>query len=295
MDVEFEAVDLPEDLDQYIASSEAPYSDITPGATKAIIWADSTVREKTPLALVYLHGFSATRQETYPLTENLADSLDANAFLARLRGHGRGSEPFAEASLNDWLNDVAEAIAIGRVLGDRVVLIGTSTGATLAAWAAAHPQLSPDLAALILISPNFRPADPSAAILTWPWGGSIAQLVVGPYREWQPHNEPQGRFWTTRYPTEALLPMAALVKLVSRTDLGAISVPTLVLYSTFDQVVSVDQLVKSASTIGGNGAQVIDVGEVGDPDDHVLAGDILSPDDTDRIATLARDFLRAVR
>ena len=41
----------------------------------------------------------------------------------------------ADGSVNAWINDYAEAIAIGRAIGDKVVVIGTSTGASLATFA----------------------------------------------------------------------------------------------------------------------------------------------------------------
>ena len=67
----------------------------------------------------------------------------------------------AEGSVNAWINDYAEAIAIGRAIGDKVVVIGTSTGASLATWAASQPDLRDDVATIIAISPNMgcrRPA-----------------------------------------------------------------------------------------------------------------------------------------
>ncbi len=285
-------VALPADLDAYVAEAEARFSDITPGAEKRIEWADSATRSRTPVSLVYLHGYSATRQETRPLIEDLASALGANAFLTRLAGHGRSQDAMAEATVNAWLNDAAEALAIGRALGERIVLIGTSTGATLALWAMAQEAWQDDVSASVLISPNFRPADPGSAILTWPWGGAIARLVVGPYREWEPVNDLQARFWTTRYPTLALLPMAALVQALRQTDLSSVAAPTLVLYSRLDEVISVPAVAAAAPTIGSTGALVVDVGPVGDPSHHVLAGDILSPDDTRRVAELILEFLR---
>ncbi len=51
---------LPDDLDQYLRESEARFSDITPGAEKTIIWAHPDKR-RTDLAIIYLHGYSATR------------------------------------------------------------------------------------------------------------------------------------------------------------------------------------------------------------------------------------------
>ena len=60
-------------------------------------------RRQTELALVYLHGFSASRQETAPLSEDLARQLGANLFVTRLSGHGRSPQAMGEPSVRDWL------------------------------------------------------------------------------------------------------------------------------------------------------------------------------------------------
>ena len=59
---------LPDSLDQYLIDQESQYSDIIPGAEKKIIWAASS-NIRTEYALVYIHGFQATRQETVPLAD----------------------------------------------------------------------------------------------------------------------------------------------------------------------------------------------------------------------------------
>jgi hypothetical protein len=56
---------LPADLDSYLAQTEGLYPDIKVGAEKTILWADPQ-HQQTDLAIVYLHGFSASRQETAP-------------------------------------------------------------------------------------------------------------------------------------------------------------------------------------------------------------------------------------
>ena len=66
VEVTLRPVALPEDLGGYLAQSEARLNDLRPDVGKTIVWADS-LKGKTPMALVYLHGFSATRQETPPL------------------------------------------------------------------------------------------------------------------------------------------------------------------------------------------------------------------------------------
>src|SRR6478752_7796492 len=117
----------------YLSRREAAHAGVKPGLAKAVIWNDPTARHKTPLSLVYIHGFSASRKDIAPVIESLAGTLGANAFLTRLAAHGRAtSAEFATVTPQDWLNDAREALAIGRRVGDRVILIGTSTGALLA-------------------------------------------------------------------------------------------------------------------------------------------------------------------
>ena len=218
------------EVQEYLARQEARFGDVTPGVAKSVVWAGEP-GTRTPLALVYLHGFSATNMEIRPLPEHLAERLGANLFRTRLTGHGRPGEALASASAEDWLRDVAEAMAVAAALGDRVVLLGTSTGGTLALWAATRPQWQEQIQAVVVISPNLGPRDTRSAMLLWPWGGSLAQAVVGPERSWEPRNPDQARFWTTRYPTEALLPMMALVDMVSGVSSAELGAPVLNLYS----------------------------------------------------------------
>jgi pimeloyl-ACP methyl ester carboxylesterase len=133
LEPDLKPIALPEDLDEYLKQSEAAFSDIVPGAEKTIIWANPE-KTKTTLAVIYLHGYSATRQETAPLSEHIAKKLGANLFCTRLSGHGRGGAAMAEACANDWLNDSLEALAIGKRLGEKIIIISVSTGGTLAAW-----------------------------------------------------------------------------------------------------------------------------------------------------------------
>jgi pimeloyl-ACP methyl ester carboxylesterase len=123
---------LPADIESYIAERERTADErygLIPETGKRIRWQAS--RQPTEYAVVYLHGFSATRQAFAPAAELVADALGANLFETRLAGHGRVSEPMADFHAEDWLDDAAEALTIGTRIGRKVVVIGTSTGADL--------------------------------------------------------------------------------------------------------------------------------------------------------------------
>jgi esterase/lipase len=281
------------DVDAYLAARESSVSDLRPGEAKAVVWADPETRARTPIALVYLHGYSADRHEVDPLVNRLAEALGANVFYARLTGHGRGGAGMADATVEAWMDDVAEAVAVGAALGERVVLVGTSTGGTLAVWAAARSEAAGRVAALAVISPNFHPRDRSSRVLLWPWGARLAALVVGSERCFEPENEEQALHWTVCYPTSALAPMMALVEYVRTMPLDGVTVPVLVAYSREDTVVDPEETRLAFGRLGSSRKQLLEISGSGDPADHVIAGDIMSPATTDEIARSILEFLQA--
>jgi esterase/lipase len=283
-------VDVPDDVDAWIAASEADVPGIRPGDSKGVVWFDSA-GVRTPLSLVYLHGFSADRHELDPVPERLAQALGANLFFTRFTGHGRDAAAMGDVGPSDWFQDVSEAVDVGTRLGDRVIVMGTSTGGTLATWAAGHPELKGDIAALMLVSPNFHPVDRTSRLLLWPWGNQLLRFFVGRQRCWEPANEGQGRHWTTCYPSQVLLTMMGLVERVRTMDLGEVTAPTLALYSPDDDVVDPDETVAAFGRLGAVPKMLRTFDSSTDPSHHVLAGDIMSPESNDAILDVMLAFV----
>jgi len=132
-------------------------------------------------------------------------------------------------------------------------------------------------------------------LLLLPWGGHLAELLIGAERHWEPQNALHGKYWTHRYPTRALLPMMGTVSLAESLDLARITVPTLVIYSPADQIVSVAAIEAMAARIGATRKQVIPFTDAEDPRQHLLAGDILSPGSTAAVASMIVDFVSTWR
>jgi esterase/lipase len=277
-------------LEPWLAAAESRFPDIVPGAEKTIVWAHPD-RRRTPLAVVYLHGYTATRQEVAPLCDQLAAALGANLFYTRLAGHGRAPAALGEASAEDWLRDAAEALAIGRALGERVVVVGTSTGGTLALWLAQRPEAA-DIAAQILVSPNLGPRDERSTLLAGPWGYQLQRWLIGEEYRWQPANERQAKYWTWKYPARALVPMMALVKSVRDSPLEDIRVPTLVIHSPKDSVVSPARIEAAYARLGAPVKRIVKVEDSEDRAHHVLAGDILAPSGTAALLAPMLEFVR---
>jgi pimeloyl-ACP methyl ester carboxylesterase len=260
---------LPADIESYIAERERTADErygLIPETGKRIRWQAS--RQPTEYAVVYLHGFSATRQAFAPAAELVADALGANLF-----------EPMADFHAEDWLDDAAEALTIGTRIGRKVVVIGTSTGATLALAMAEHPAIR-DVSALILISPNFAPADDNAQLLTGPAGPFIARLVVGDTRTWTPYN------------VDAVVEMMRLVDYTQSLLPMTLERDLLVLLSPEDQVISISAARQAFDRIAARRKQLIEIHDVGDPSNHILAGDIMSPGTTADVVATIVSFVR---
>ena len=163
--VTFNASRIGADPDAYLASSEAAFGNIRPGLQKEVAWADPATKAETSVALVYVHGFSASKGEVRPLPDKVAQAFGANLFYTRLTGHGQDGAAMATASVNAWVNDFAEAIAIGRTIGERVVVMCTSTGGALATWAATQPKLAEGISAIVALSPNYGVRSAGSSLL----------------------------------------------------------------------------------------------------------------------------------
>jgi pimeloyl-ACP methyl ester carboxylesterase len=291
--VTFDPAAIGNDPDAYLAKSEAQVAGIRDGLQKEIIWAYPNSKAKTKLAIVYIHGFSASKGEIRPVPDKVAAALGANLFYTRLTGHGQNGPAMAVATVNDWINDYAEAMAIGRMIGEKVIIIATSTGAGLSTWAATQPELSKDVAAMVFVSPNYGVQASGSFLLTMPWGRQLANLIIGPEREFAPVNEAHGKYWTPKYPTNAVLPMAAQTKLARDVRVEDIKISTLFIFAETDKVVRPD-LTKERIARWGAKTDTLVIDKPDDPYQHVVAGDALSPSKTEETAVKMIAFIQSL-
>ncbi|MCP4650496.1 MAG: alpha/beta fold hydrolase [PVC group bacterium] len=279
-----------EDLEAYLKKSEGKFSDIRPCTEKTIFWSNPDKKDQTPLSIIYLHGFSSSRQDTSPLCENIAKKLNANLFCTRLTGHGRPGHALGEASVTDWLSDTVEAIEIGQHIGKKVIVIGISTGSTLAMWLATSKYAN-NILGFILLSPNFGINDPRAKMLNLPCAKLIVPLFSGKDYTWKAQNPQQTKYWTMKYPTVTLVTLAKLVRLVKSCNPEKVKHPILFIFSSHDQVVLPQATENIYSKIKPDLKQIVRIENSQDPENHVLAGNILAPDDTASIGRIILDFL----
>lgn len=292
IDTKIEPLTIPENPEEYILNTESANPDIRQDAEKMISWYGEK-NTKTEYSLVYIHGYTASRKEIWPVMDSVAASLGANLFYTRLRGHGRSPEAMGEAKAGDWLTDAVEALEIGKRLGEKVIVTGTSTGGTLASWLACSDYRN-YIYKTVLISPNYGPADKNAELANLPWAPVLLPALFGKTIQSEPESPGDSLYWTHNYPIDAVFQMMKLVQHVRDQDYDKWQSPVLFIYSEKDQTVDPSITDEIYAKIPGNKRRII-VETSGHKDMHVLAGNLKSPENNAMVSAAMLTFIREDR
>lgn len=206
-------------LEQQIIRKEQA-EPVKPDNEARIIWANDSVKERTAWSMLYLHGFSASWYEGYPINMDFVREFGCNAYFARLPGHGVQSEDALLEMTPDALWESAkEALMITRRLGNKVLIMSSSSGSTLALKLAAEfPEY---IDGLIVYSPNIRINNAAAFLLSKPWGLQIARTVYrGKYRITNEDADSRDcSFWHCKYRLESVVFLQQLVEKTMQKEL----------------------------------------------------------------------------
>jgi len=277
-----ELPNIPENanLDSIVQAGEKLHK-LKPNNEARIVWADST-HQTTEFAIVYLHGFSASQMEGGPVHENIAKAFHCNLYLSRLAEHGIDSidDLINLTAVNYW-ESAKQAYAIGKKLGKKVIIMSTSTGGTLSLqMAAAYPEI----AGLIMYSPNIAINNPAATLLNKPWGLQIARLVRGGnFANVQFKNNDYPKYWNTHYRLESTVELQNLIEAtMTKEQFAKVNQPSLVLYyykdeANQDKVVKVSAMKKMLSELGTPDSLKKEIA-IPNAASHVLASPIVSMD-----------------
>ena len=267
-------------LDSYITAMEAPHK-IKPNNQAKIIWADSS-QSQTEYALVYLHGFSASQMEGDPVHQNIAKQFHCNLYLARLAEHGIDTtEDLMNLTADQYWESAKLAYAIGKQIGKKVILMSTSTGGTLALQLA---SVYPEIAGLILYSPNIEVFNPSAPLLDNPWGLQIGRAVLkSNYVDIKYKDSAYPKYWNSHYRIEGVVALQNLLEsTMTEATFKKIHQPTLALYyykdeAHQDNVVKVKAIQKMMQQIATPANLKMEMA-IPNAGNHVIASPIVSND-----------------
>lgn len=240
-------------LEKHIAEKENSFKALRPNNEARIVWADSN-QTKTEWSIVYLHGFSASWKEGDPVVLDMAKRYNCNLYLSRLYAHGLDTaENMLNLTADKFLQSAKEALAIGKAIGEKVLVVTCSTGGTLGLYLASGVG---NIDALVLYSPNIKIYDPTAAMLDKPWGLHIARAVTGTnYHSWKATDKKK-KYFTTHYRMEALVALQSLIShTMKKETFEKITCPVFLGYyfknkEEQDKVVSVKAMLKMFTQLG---------------------------------------------
>ncbi len=268
-------------LEESIRTSEAAVPHLKPDNEARIIWADTSNKVKTPYSIVYIHGFGASWAEGAPINVDIAKRYGANLYLARMHDAGIDDpDAFDDLTPENFLDGAKRALAIGKQLGDSVIVIGTSAGGLLTVYLASeHPELK----GIILYSPCMAVANPALKLITQPWGKQILHGIIGKKNTAKDTVDLEIKYWLQGYDTNGLITLQQSIDAIAKPETyKKIKVPVFLGYyykneKEQDPVVSVAAMKEMFPLIATPDALKEEVAfpEVGD---HVIGSYIRSKD-----------------
>lgn len=204
----------PKKLKSHIDAFEKLEGPIKPDNQARIIWQNPEKPKRTRYALIYLHGFSASQGEGDPVHHSLARNTNSNLYLHRLTGHGlvnrQAIQPFDEEV---WLQSVRHALAIGQKIGKKIILLGSSTGGTLALYLASrYPEL---IDGLLLYSPLIGFANERVQMLEGTYINKVARTLLRKLsleKRRLPNDSLYDKYWYPSYRFDEVLALVRLIK-----------------------------------------------------------------------------------
>lgn len=233
-------------IDSLLYKQEMQVPDLKKDNEARVVWANDSLKQKTEYSVVYLHGFSSSQEEGDPIHEAFAQRYGCNLFLSRLHDHGRDIEDsFKGLTPEQLMQSAKEAIAIGKLLGDKVILMSCSTGGTFSAYLATQ---EPAIHSMIMYSPNIDVYDPKSDMLLWPWGKNLLQSTLGGEYVRQDYGQAQAEYWNEDYHMDGLLALMAIIEqTMNEETFKQLDMPIFMGYyyedeEHQDKVVSVDRM-----------------------------------------------------
>jgi len=293
-------------VEAYLQERDDRNAPIKPGCGSSVRWAPGAQGKQIDTVVIFMHGFSASPRECEPVDVKVAEELGAHLLRYRLSAHGyEGDLERAGMALRDdagrdaYLHDMAVAFALGKLLGRRVIILGCSTGGTLAVWLAAQPWAQADIHALVLFSPAFAIAKVGTTVynlLKWvllllprTGGTAILHAINGPINRVPYMNEIQNEIWTMAYPTESISPLLEMyVSVEVAVPMARVRCPTLAFGNPADRVVDFHWMGRNLKQMPHGEIEVLTTSEMA----HNLTGP-LSPSTIPFCIARSADFVRA--
>lgn len=180
------------------------------------------------LRVVLVHGFAGAPVQMIPFARHL-ELRGFKTHNVRLAGHGTSVEDLDRTTHHDWIRSVEQAVAPLLEAGEKVVVVGHSTGGAIALEVACRHPVS----ALVLLA---------APVLMWPFLPELARMAGRRFRVLRnPFSRANRTDPPIGYPEASFKAVQEFFACVRRARgfVGRVPVPALLFHSVWDYVVPV--------------------------------------------------------
>ncbi len=257
--------------------------------------------DKTPITILYIHGYGASRAEGELVVDRISKELKANTYYLRLPGHGTNVEDQARVSGKDHLDEVITTLKMMQKLGDKVIVIGTSMGGMIATYiAASNPEL---IDALVLVSPAYRYAGffPKTATFYPVFKLITTVMERKPTAPIPPDKDNWSLYW---YPNQYMRSMRQIYQLQSLVSNESVyrnvAQPVMLLYyykdeNNQDKAASVDGMKEAYELFNNGKPNPMSRKEPQSVGGHVLTSKYTdTPPDYDKVTNETLDFINSL-
>lgn len=196
--------------------------------------ADDYRRAGGSLGILLTHGLAGSTYDLRPLADWLHDKLNATVLVKRLAGHGTTPRELARMTLRDWRRSLDEGVDELRNT-DRLFLVGNSFGGNLMIDLALRcPRFVDGLT--LLSTPIFTPGEwwqRALLPLVIPWRFSIRKYWI----KYEGAADYQKRGSYLEIPLAAYREFLWILRFISKQQVKAVQLPTLMIYSRHDVVI----------------------------------------------------------
>ena len=284
LDKEFNPELIGNDIENYLNISESKITGILPWTKKRIIWNNPNLKSKSKIAVIYVHGFSASLGEIRPVPDILAENYNANLFFTRLSGHGINDfRSLKDVDGVDWYLDVQEAFEIGKRIGDKIIVVATSFGCTLVSEYLSKNKIDEIVLGNIFISPCYGIPDWRLKLSSFYWSKFIYKFFLGEKRVATHRKSEEKKWWSNELPIESIINLELSVEKIWQSDFSKIISPVIFIFCPKDKWISIKRIKKASKRWGGESSMVsLDVSSnVDNKNYHVILGDIKAPGETE--------------
>lgn len=220
-------------------------------------------KEQTPLAILYIHGFGASRAEGEDVTDHIGKTYKYNTYYVRLPGHHEGPEAHAKATYDQYLSECEQAFHMLKQKGKKILLVATSTGGLIATYLASKYQA--DVHAVILAAPLWDFGNKTVHTLAYPGMVTILKIIYGEYRDSGWKSDPEKRKaagyeerWMIKQKNVAVENLRLLHRFIVKPEtFKSVTAPVLTFYyfadsERRDTTVDIDAILKYSPMLGAD-------------------------------------------